>query len=91
MIVSWGILCQVGKLMQIRCIMLISICLCWSIFGVGFPGPASAKGETQPNTKKPELRLSLRDAMKAAVDESPSVQLFQERITQAEDLSLIHI
>ena len=85
MIVSWGILCQVGKLMQIRCIMLISICLCWSIFGVGFPGPASAKGETQPNTKKPELRLSLRDAMKAAVNESPSVQLFQERITQAED------
>ncbi len=42
--------------------------------------------EDSPSTKKPpELRLSLRDAMKAAVDENPTVQLFKERITQAED------
>ena len=42
--------------------------------------------EDSPSTEKPpELRLSLRDAMKAAVDENPTVQLFKERITQAED------
>ena len=31
------------------------------------------------------LRLSLRDAMHAAVNENPTVQLFKERIIQAED------
>ena len=65
--------------------MLLFICLCWGIIWLGFSGPASAKGEAQPNTKNPELRLSLRDAMKAAVDENPNVQLLKERITQAED------
>ena len=34
-----------------------------------------------------ELRLSLRDAMKAAVDENPTVQLFKEQITQAEHVA----
>ncbi len=33
----------------------------------------------------PELRLSMREAMQAAVDENPTVQLFRERITQAEE------
>lgn len=32
-----------------------------------------------------ELRLSLREAMQAAVDQNPTVQLFKERITQAQD------
>ncbi len=31
-----------------------------------------------------ELRLSMREAMQAAVDENPTVQLLRERITQAE-------
>ena len=34
---------------------------------------------------QPELRLSLRDAMQASVDQNPTVLLFKERITQAQD------
>lgn len=34
-----------------------------------------------------ELRLSLREAMKAAVEENPTVQLFKERIVQAQDIA----
>ena len=33
----------------------------------------------------PELRLSMRDAMQAAVDHNPMVQIFKERVTQAEE------
>ncbi|MDT7042698.1 TolC family protein [Candidatus Nitronereus thalassa] len=51
----------------------------------GMFSPAFSQDESPPNQKLPELRLSLRDAMKAAVDENPTVQLFKERITQAED------
>ena len=32
-----------------------------------------------------ELRLSMRDAMQAAVDNNPTVQIFKERVTQAEE------
>lgn len=48
-------------------------------------GPVFAQDESPSSPKPPELRLSLHDAMKAAVDENPTVQLFKERITQAED------
>jgi len=34
---------------------------------------------------QPELRLTLRDAMQASVDQNPTVLLFKERITQAQD------
>ena len=85
MIVSWIILRQVGKPFRARCIILPSIYLCYGILLLGVSGSASAEGETASNTKNPELRLSLRDAMKAAVDENPNVQLLKERITQAED------
>ena len=44
---------------------------------------AYSQDESPRIQKSPELRLSLRDAMKAAVDENPTVQLFKERITQA--------
>ncbi|MGB0910493.1 MAG: TolC family protein [Nitrospirales bacterium] len=37
-------------------------------------------------TNVPELRLSLRDAMQAAVDQNPTVQIFKEKIAQAEDV-----
>ena len=76
---------RVGKPFLARCIILPSIYLCCGILLLGVSGSASAEGEIASHTKNPELRLSLRDAMKAAVNESPSVQLFQERITQAED------
>ena len=72
---------RVGKPFLARCIILPSIYLCCGILLLGVSGSASAEGETASNTKNPELRLSLRDAMKAAVDENPNVQL----------LSLIHI
>ena len=32
-----------------------------------------------------ELRLSMRDAMQAAIDNNPTVQIFKERVTQAEE------
>ena len=32
-----------------------------------------------------ELRLSMQDAMQAAVDNNPTVQIFKERVTQAEE------
>ena len=36
----------------------------------------------------PELRLSMQDAMQAAVDNNPTVQIFRERVTQAEEQAL---
>lgn len=43
----------------------------------------------EPSTAQdlPELRLSLREAMEAAIDQNPTVQLFKERITQAQDVA----
>ncbi|MCZ6801108.1 MAG: TolC family protein [Nitrospirae bacterium] len=38
---------------------------------------------TAPDTST--LRLSLREAMEASIDQNPTVQLFKERITQAQD------
>ena len=35
----------------------------------------------------PILRLSLRDAMAASVEQNPTIQLFRERITQAQDVA----
>jgi outer membrane protein len=55
------------------------------IFLPGMLNPTFAQDESPSIQKLPELRLGLRDAMKAAVDENPTVQLFKERITQAED------
>ena len=44
-----------------------------------------AQDDTVSSEAPPELRLSMREAMQAAVDENPTVQLFRERITQAEE------
>jgi len=43
----------------------------------------------EPSTAQdlPELRLSLREAMDAAVDQNPTVRLFIERIAQAKDVA----
>lgn len=48
-------------------------------------GAQEAQAEAVSPEAKPELRLSMRDAMQAAVNENPTVQLFRERITQAEE------
>ena len=42
-----------------------------------------AQGEAVSPQTPPDLRLSMRDAMEAAVGDNPTVRLFQERITQA--------
>lgn len=44
-----------------------------------------AQDEPASQPRLPELRLSMRDAMQAAVDHNPMVQIFKERVTQAEE------
>ncbi len=44
-----------------------------------------ARDETAFRQHPPELRLSMRDAMQAAMDNNPTVQIFKERVTQAEE------
>lgn len=44
-----------------------------------------AQDETAFRPPPPELRLSMQDAMQAAVDNNPTVQMFKERVTQAEE------
>ena len=44
-----------------------------------------ARDETAFRQHPPELRLSMRDAMQAAIDNNPTVQIFKERVTQAEE------
>ena len=57
--------------------MIVGIGLC------GVPGTWSATGSSIASPTVPELRLSLRDAMEAAVDQNPNILLFKERIGQA--------
>lgn len=51
----------------------------------GFTWAQDARDETAFRQYPLELRLSLRDAMQAAVDNNPTVQIFRERVEQAED------
>ena len=44
-----------------------------------------AQDKALSHQRLPELRLSMRDAMQAAVDNNPTVQIFKERVTQAEE------
>lgn len=41
--------------------------------------------EAAARPRPTELRLSMQDAMQAAVDNNPTVQIFRERVTQAEE------
>jgi outer membrane protein TolC len=50
---------------------------------VALAAPLEASTAQDP----PELRLSLREAMDASVDQNPTVRLFNERITQAQDVA----
>lgn len=43
------------------------------------------KNEAASSPRPPELRLNMRDAMQAAVDNNPTVQIFRERVAQAEE------
>lgn len=49
----------------------------------GTEGLAYAEGAADPAAQVPVLHLSLREAIEAAVDNSPTVRLFRERIRQA--------
>ncbi len=61
---------------------LISMLCVWGQMGF-------AESDHQPSVQSgvPVLNLSLRDAMDAAVDQNPTVRLFRERITQAQDVA----
>ncbi|RMH35802.1 MAG: TolC family protein [Nitrospirae bacterium] len=50
-------------------------------------GEVSDFSEKRQPTPPLKLRLSLREAMQAAVQENPTVQLFRERIVQAQDVA----
>ncbi|MCA9470624.1 MAG: TolC family protein [Nitrospirales bacterium] len=53
--------------------------------GVHAAQAESGNNETSETKERPpELRLSLRGAMNAAVDKNPTVQLYKEQVTQAE-------
>lgn len=67
----------VSKHLVCSWIMIVGIGLC------GVPGTWSATGSSIASPTVPELRLSLRDAMEAAVDQNPNILLFKERIGQA--------
>lgn len=58
----------------------------WMYAGVS-TGAWGAPLEPLTEPDLPELRLSLREAMEAAVDQNPTVRLFNERITQAQDVA----
>lgn len=58
-------------------IMVVGIGLCEA------PVTSGATDTSLDSPTPPELRLSLRDAMEAAVDQNPNIRLFQERIGQA--------
>ena len=61
----------------------LSVMLC------GFGATVFAETKKLPSSQPevPVLKLSLRDAMDASVDQNPTVRLFQERIHQAQDVA----
>ena len=61
----------------------LTVLLC----GFGQPGFAATDRSPSKNPEVPVLKLSLRDAMNAAVDQNPTVRLFKERIAQAQDVA----
>jgi len=81
----WMILYHVGRPWHIQTFIRRFIFLGGLFLLSGISTPALAQDDSPSIQKHPELRLSMRDAMKAAVDENPTVQLFKERITQAKD------
>ncbi|HSF09062.1 MAG TPA: hypothetical protein VLA60_06585, partial [Nitrospirales bacterium] len=68
---------------------VVGLCVvCLMVFG-GFGSATWGAASPEPSAARdlPELRLSLREAMDAAVDQNPTVRLFNERITQAQDVA----
>ena len=61
----------------------LTVLLC----GLGQTGLAATEQPPSAQPEAPVLKLSLRDAMDASVDQNPTVRLFQERIIQAQDVA----
>jgi outer membrane protein len=61
----------------------LTVLLC----GLGQPAFAATDPLTSVQHEAPVLKLSMRDAMDAAVNQNPTVRLFQERIIQAQDMA----
>lgn len=61
----------------------LTVLLC----GLGQPAIAATDPSPSVQHEAPVLKLSLRDAMDAAVNQNPTVRLFQERIIQAQGVA----
>ena len=61
----------------------LTVLLC----GLGQPAFAATDPLTSVQHEAPVLKLSMRDAMDAAVNQNPTVRLFQERIIQAQGVA----
>ena len=55
--------------------------------GLGQTGLSATEQPPSTEPEAPVLKLSLREAMDASVDQNPTVRLFQERINQAQDVA----
>ncbi len=67
---------------------MVGLCVvCLVVFGGVGAVTWAASPESSTARDLPELRLSLREAMDAAVDQNPTVRLFNERINQAQDVA----
>jgi len=64
-------------------LLMVVYAVCCGVNSVAGAAPLEASTAQDP----PELRLSLREAMDASVDQNPTVRLFNERITQAQDVA----
>lgn len=64
----------------------LTVMVAWMVWGMGNLAWAAPKTDAEIRMV-PDLRLSLREAMEAAVDQNPTIRLFRERIVQAQDVA----
>ncbi len=85
---KWKIDGHVGGSFPNHSFWVVAVCLGILLCGSDGTRAATDKPASVPDKKAfPELRLSLRDAMQAAVDQNPAVQIFKEKIAQAEHVA----
>lgn len=74
---------MVGQVSKVVLLFVVSIGVSGGFSPVTWATPL----ESSTARDLPELRLSLREAMEASVDQNPTVRLFKERISQAQDVA----